>query len=212
MKVNGIPITWEPANGRSDAHSVRGKRTREKILRSAIVMFGRRGFAETTVLHIAEHAHMASGTVYQYFEDKSDIFRCLLAGLVERLHSETRMPAGEDGRLVVRDSVMAYIDVYREYAPIFRTWWELLEPPTEFTAAWTALHERSRGEMVSVVKSGQKAGLIDKKVDPEITADLIVAVFERPLHSRLVLGWDEDVSDEVMADLISRLLGTGLAS
>ena len=59
------PIAWSPAPGRSDASSTRGRRTRSRILRSAMAVFGKRGFADTTVLDIAEHAGMASGTVYQ---------------------------------------------------------------------------------------------------------------------------------------------------
>jgi AcrR family transcriptional regulator len=205
------PVQWEPAPGRSDATSARGKKTRDKILRSAIVVFGKRGLGESTILDIAEHAGMASGTVYQYFEDKNDIFRCLLADLTDRLHRETRMPAGEDGRLIVRDSVLTYIDVYREYSSVFRVWWEMLEPPTEFTDAWLRLHEKSRSEMIAVVTDGQRRGTIDERFDPVITADLIVAVFERPVHARVVLEWDDETSDDEIADLISRLLGRGLA-
>jgi len=205
------PIAWSPAPGRSDATSTRGRRTRNRILRSAMTVFGKRGFADTTVLDIAEHAGMASGTVYQYFEDKGDIFRCLLQDLTDRLHRETRMPADDSGRLIVRDSVLAYLAVYREYAPIFRAWWELLEPPTEFTEAWMALHNKSRGEMVRVIEDGKRRGMIDAKVDTEITADLVVAAFERPVYTKIVLGWD-DHSDEELADLMSRLLGTGLGT
>jgi AcrR family transcriptional regulator len=203
------PVQWTPAKGRSDASSARGRKTRDKILRCAIQVFGARGFGDTTVLDIAKQAGMASGTVYQYFDDKSDIFRCLLRDLTDKLHRDTRMPAGADGRLIVRDSVLAYFAVYREYAPIFRAWWELLEPPTEFTDAWMALHAKSHREMVSVVEHGQAEGIIDPKVDPTITADLIVAAFERPVYSKIVLGWDQ-TSDDELADLMSRLLGRGL--
>lgn len=206
------PERWQPARGRSDATSVRGKRTRDRILRSAIAVFGERGFADSTVLDIAEDAGMASGTVYQYFEDKGDIFRCLLQDLTDRLHRETRMPAGPDGRLMVRDSVLAYLEVYREYSSIFRAWWELLEPPTEFTDVWVAIHERSRRELAAVIEDGQRRGIVDQRVDPEITADLIVAVFERPVYVKIVLGWSDGSSDEDLADLISRLLGHGLAA
>lgn len=203
------PVRWSPAEGRSDASSARGRKTRDKILRSAIQVFGKRGFGDATVHDIAKQARTASGTVYQYFDDKSDIFRCLLRDLTDRLHRETRMPAGDDGRLIVRDSVLAYFDVYREYAPIFRAWWELLEPPTEFTEAWMALHAKSHREMVSVIEHGRALGIIDPKTDPTITADLIVAAFERPVYSKIVLGWDE-TSDAELADLMSRLLGRGL--
>jgi AcrR family transcriptional regulator len=205
------PIAWSPRPGRSDATSTRGRNTRNRILRSAIAVFGKRGFADTTVLDIAEHAGLASGTVYQYFEDKGDVFRCLLQDLTDRLHRDTRMPADADGRLIVRDSVLAYLEVYREYAPIFRAWWELLEPPTEFTEAWVALHEKSRRQMVRVIEDGKARGMIDAKVDTEITADLVVAAFERPVYVKIVLGWD-DTSDEELADLMSRLLGAGLGT
>lgn len=211
MSVPTGPVQWAPAPGRSDAASARGRRTRDKILRSAIIVFGRRGFGETTILDIARQARMASGTVYQYFEDKGDIFRCLLQDLTNKLHRDTRMPADDQGRLIARDSVLTYLDVYREYAPIFRTWWELLEPPTEFTDAWVALHMKSHGEMVGVIVDGQKAGIVDPKLDPTITADLIVAAFERPAFVKIVLGWDS-TSDEELADLLSRLLGRGLAA
>ncbi len=197
--------------GRPAPASTRGKRTRDRVLRAAVEVFGRQGFNQTSMLDIAKEAGVASGTVYQYFSDKSDIFAFLLTDLRERLHRETRMPAGPDGRLVVHDSVIRYLDIYREYAPIFRVWWELMEPPTEFTAEWIALHRKSRTEMTGVIRDGQARGLIDKGVDPEITADLIVAMFERPAYSRIVLGWDAETSDEDVADLMGRMLGSGLA-
>jgi AcrR family transcriptional regulator len=204
-------ITWTPAPGRSDARSSRGRRTRQKILRSAIAVFGRKGFMQATVLDIAEDAGLASGTVYQYFVDKGDILRYLLRELVDRLHADTRMPADENGRLIVRESVLRYLEVYHEYASIFRAWWELLEPETEFTPAWLALHEKSRREMLRVVADGQRKGAVGEDADAEITADLIVAAFERPVYNRIVLGWTDDSDEPELADLMSRLLGRGVA-
>jgi AcrR family transcriptional regulator len=171
-------------------------------------VFGRRGFADTTVLDIAEKAGLASGTVYQYFEDKSDIFRRLLQDLTDRLHRETRLPTGADGRLIVREAMLRYLDVYRENASVFRAWWELLEPPTEFTAAWVAVHDRSRREIGKVIREGQDRGTISSDVDADITAELIVAAFERPVYSRMVLGWEQEYSDEQLVGLMSHLLGS----
>ncbi|MBU8914180.1 MAG: TetR/AcrR family transcriptional regulator [Spirochaetales bacterium] len=47
---------------------------REDILRAALEVFGRKGFAATTVKDIADLAGIASGTVYTYFQDKVDLF------------------------------------------------------------------------------------------------------------------------------------------
>jgi AcrR family transcriptional regulator len=158
---------------------------------------------------IAAQAGLASGSVYQYFADKADIFRCLLQNLTDTLHRDTRMPVDAVGRLIVRDSVMRYLSVYREYAPIFRAWWELLDPPTEFTDAWLALHRKSHREMLTVITAGQAQGIIDPRIDPDITADLVVCAFERPSFIKIVLHWD-DTTDEDLAEMMSRLLGTGL--
>ncbi|MCW2991697.1 MAG: putative TetR family transcriptional regulator, partial [Solirubrobacterales bacterium] len=74
-------IEWEPASGRSAPVSGKGGRTRQQVLDSAVETFGRRGFQQTTMHDIAATAGVASGTAYQYFSDKADVLRCLLADL-----------------------------------------------------------------------------------------------------------------------------------
>jgi AcrR family transcriptional regulator len=180
------------------------------ILDAAVEVFGRKGFSGTSMLDITQEAGVASGTAYQYFADKADIFRYLLQDLEDQLHQETRMPAGPDGRLVVRDAVLHYLEVYRTHAPLFRTWWEVLEPHSEFTDAWLTLHEKSRGELIGVIEEGQKAGIIEADVDAEVTADLIVSLFERPVQQRIIFGWDGGLSDDEVADVMAALLGHGL--
>lgn len=175
-------------------------------------MFRRQGYSQTSMLDIAREAGIASGTVYQYFSDKPDLFAALLETLVDLLHRKTRMPADPDGRLIVRESVLHYLEVYREHDAVFRVWWELMEPPTQFTQAWVDVHQKSRRELAAVVQDGQRRGIVDGDLDADISADLIVAMFEKPAYARIVLGWDEDTTDEEMAETMARILGTGLRS
>jgi len=51
-----------------------------RILASATELFTRQGFRKTSVSEIAEHAHVAKGTVYLYFDTKAGI---LLHAIVE---------------------------------------------------------------------------------------------------------------------------------
>ncbi|HEY1510167.1 MAG TPA: TetR/AcrR family transcriptional regulator [Solirubrobacteraceae bacterium] len=210
MSIAERPVTWAPAKGRSVPTSGRGKRTRDAVLKAAVTVFGASGFSSATMLDIAQEAGVASGTVYQYFSDKADVLRCLLADLEDHLRRETRMPADDRGRLIVRESVLRYLDIYREYAPIYRAWWELIEPPTQFTTAWIATHRSYHGDLKAVITAGQRAGTISDELDPEIAANLIVAMYERPTYVRIVLGWDEDLTDGDVADLMRDLLGGGL--
>ena len=40
---------------------------------------------------------------------------------------------------VVRDAVLHYLEVYRTHAPLFRAWWEVLEPHSESGQVGTRL-------------------------------------------------------------------------
>jgi AcrR family transcriptional regulator len=203
-------LRWAPAKGRSAPVSGRGKRTRDRVLQAAVTVFGANGFGTSTMLDIAQEAGVASGTVYQYFSDKADVLRCVLAELEDQLHRETRMPADERGRLIVRKSVLRYLTIYRKYASIYRAWWEFIDPPTEFTDAWIAVHNKSHNDLKAVIRAGQRRQMISDALDADIAANLIIAMYERSAYSRIVLHWDTDRNDEVVADLMSDLLGSGL--
>jgi AcrR family transcriptional regulator len=56
---------------------------RAAIASAAIDVFSARGFARTSMAHIAEEAGMSRPALYQYFENKGDIFGCAFAALVE---------------------------------------------------------------------------------------------------------------------------------
>ena len=49
---------------------------RASILQNAFRAFGERGYSDTTIKAIAGRAGIAPGSVYTYFADKDDLFRC----------------------------------------------------------------------------------------------------------------------------------------
>jgi AcrR family transcriptional regulator len=191
--------------------SKRGANTRARLIAAGAAVFSRQGYAGTTMQDIATEAGVASGTAYQYFTDKTELFGHLLSALLETLRRETRMPADETGRLQVYDAVKNYLRVYRANAGIYRVWWEVLEPPTRFTEMWLGLHTKSHAEMMRVFETGIAAGIIDSDLDTDLVEDIILAMFDRPPYVHLVLGWDDEVNDEVMASIMSRFLGSAVA-
>lgn len=199
-----------PSKARPTPRSDRGKRTREAVLAAAVAVFGREGVRQTSMLAIAEEAGVASGTVYQYFSDKEDIFRCLLEELEEELRDVAEMPVGDDGRLQVGEAFRRYVHVHRQNVAIHRAWWDLLEPATEFTDAWLALHARVRSGIEDAIEEGQSRGDVRSELDPAIVGDLTAMMFERPAYSRNIMAWDEELTDEEVSDLVGRLLGDGL--
>jgi AcrR family transcriptional regulator len=51
---------------------------RARLMREAIVEFSDRTYTEASLSQIARRAHIPKGSVYQYFEDKLDLYRWLL--------------------------------------------------------------------------------------------------------------------------------------
>ncbi len=47
--------------------------TREKIIQSAVELFGRKGYHSTSIQEICEHAGVSKGAVFHYFSNKSEI-------------------------------------------------------------------------------------------------------------------------------------------
>ncbi len=60
---------------------------RERIIESAIDEFGRRGFAQTTIREIADHAGISQGGVYTYFSDKEELFLASVRWGWEQFHA-----------------------------------------------------------------------------------------------------------------------------
>ena len=51
---------------------------RDRLVREAIAEFADRAYAEASLSQIARRARIPKGSVYQYFEDKLDLYRWLL--------------------------------------------------------------------------------------------------------------------------------------
>jgi AcrR family transcriptional regulator len=63
------------------------KARRRDILRSAEELLDEHGYAGLTMRAIAEGARVSSGTVYQYFDGKEDVFVALMAARLETLRA-----------------------------------------------------------------------------------------------------------------------------
>lgn len=57
------------------------ERTRSALLDSAISVFASKGFEATRIIDITNHAELANGTFYNYYQDKDEVLRDVAAGL-----------------------------------------------------------------------------------------------------------------------------------
>jgi len=102
--------------------TVRGKRTREKLLRAAELEFGEKGFHEAAVSGITYRAGVALGTFYTYFESKEEIFQALVSYMSRHTRSWiAEWVADAPDRLTAeRKGLEAYIEFARQHKGIYR--------------------------------------------------------------------------------------------
>lgn len=82
---------------------------RRRIIETAIDLFGRHGFDEVTVEHIADVADLGKGTVYNYFQTKEDI---VVAYMVEKeCQVQARLSHLAKSRGTLASILVAYIQM-----------------------------------------------------------------------------------------------------
>jgi AcrR family transcriptional regulator len=87
---------------------VREEGLEDRILDSAFVTFGERGFLATTIKEIASGAGISSGTIYTYFPDKEAVFRAAVTRGWENFIAELeRLAVGSDQRQERIDSLLS---------------------------------------------------------------------------------------------------------
>ncbi len=62
---------------RSSVISVRRLQVREIVLDSALYLFSRKGYFNTSIPDIVRHSRVSTGSIYHHFSDKQDIARIL---------------------------------------------------------------------------------------------------------------------------------------
>jgi AcrR family transcriptional regulator len=205
-------MSWSAARGRVEPNSRRGVAQRAAILEAATRVFGELGYNNSAIGAIAAQAGVSPATVYRYFSDKNDIFRSLLSTVRDELYGTALIYLDEDGRMVVEPVVLQFLKVRREYAAVYRVWRELLEPGSEMEEAWVWIRRDFQNGVARIVGFGQRNGLISGEFDPELVAELAVAAFDGPSHSRFDLGWDEGVVDGEFACVMGAVFGMGLGA
>lgn len=87
------------------------RKTRQAILQSAVNLFRDKGFEQTSVEELARASGIGKGTIYGYFQTKSDILKALCEDKLERLHKKLATDADE-GNPVLQQIVRFYMSEF----------------------------------------------------------------------------------------------------
>ena len=84
---------------------------RQQILDCAKHLFAERGYQAAQIADICDELHIARGTVYQYFDNKEDLFRTILTEYFERIGKN--LDSAEIGEDFAADGVPS-LEIIRE--------------------------------------------------------------------------------------------------
>jgi AcrR family transcriptional regulator len=107
--------TSTPAEAGGGRREERKAQNRAKLLEAARKVFAEKGYGEATARDIVRETDLASGTFYNYFNDKQDAFMALLDEMSEKGRALVRAQR-QDTNLSLEDRVASAYRAYFEWA------------------------------------------------------------------------------------------------
>jgi AcrR family transcriptional regulator len=187
--------------------TARGQATRLRILRSAEVVFGQKGYDGASIAEICRMADTALGSFYVYFPDKKAAFVELVDSLGARLRSDlSAAVAGKGDRLEVeRAGLRAFFAFAGQHRRLYR-----IIGQAEFVdeVVFRRYHERLAAGYMRGLEQAMAEGQI-QKLDVEVLAYSLMGIADF-LGMRWVL-WEDDHDIESVVDTVMSLLRSGLS-
>lgn len=123
----------KPQSSKKDRRSVREESRavyRQAIMDAALRVFGQTGFRDAKITDIASEAGVATGTLYNYFSSKDDIFQSILLDGRDRLRAQLeRQTAVEDPLERLRELARAMFAFLEEHGVLFTVYMQTTPNP-----------------------------------------------------------------------------------
>ncbi len=186
------------------------KRTRARILASALSLFAKKGYVHTTFTDIAARLNMTKGAVYWHFESKQALLMALIDEMLAKFRRQTfeLLPAGANSFEGLSFPVVADMMV--------RNAAQIIGDP-KGTAFFLLIHEQIQWAEDSMEKVREdlmrnqrfgpwaafktaigndvREGRAREDVDPVQVASVCVAIFDGLVHTRIVRLLQCDLED-----------------
>ena len=152
----------------------------EGILRSAIKEFVEHGFEQAKISNIAKGGGVATGSIYQYFADKSELYvycaKWSIEVFIKKMGSRAN-PPNMDIYEYFQD-VISKMDVVGEERELTLFMQSLSKRPDLMDTALKAMYEASDEQMKVLIQNSKDKGLVRTDIDNDLLLDYFVAVTE----------------------------------
>lgn len=169
----------------SDRRQRRSAEIRERLFRSALGLFVKKGFAETTVEDITEAADVGKGTFFNYFPSKDHIliaFGEMQLGKLEAAVADVRRTS-EPIPDFLRTLVDRMTQEPTQNPEIIRAILQAYLSTTPVREAMLDLQKRVQGLHTELVRLGQQQG----EIRDDLPAEEIAYVFRQTIFGTLLI-------------------------
>lgn len=195
------------------ATSRSGASTRDRILDGAARVMAERGLAHTTTKEIARAAGYSEATLYKIFEDKVELFLCVLTERLPRIDLVSGDLAdqvgGESVGQVLRRAGTQALEFYLASFPISASVFADAGLLTRHRDAVLARGSGPAGVVTAVaeyLRAEQSAGRVSPDARPDaVAAALIGACFQRAF---LITFSGEEVGESEQAEFVADLVAS----
>jgi TetR/AcrR family fatty acid metabolism transcriptional regulator len=180
---------------------------RETIMQSAIEIFSRSSFQNSSISEIAQRANVAEGTIYQYFKNKEDLFFSIPVEKTKEFCKELDLHLeGISGAFnKIKKFIWYYLYFFRmnpEYGRIL-----LLEMRVSKSFIETKTYSsfrKSTSRILEIIREGQEEGVIRKDINIYILRQLILGILEHMVTRWLLKGGKYDLLENFgeVSDLV----------
>jgi AcrR family transcriptional regulator len=193
-----------------DRRQRRSAEIRERLFRSALELFAKKGFAETTVEDITEAADVGKGTFFNYFPSKDHIllaFGEMQLGKLEAMIEAART-SGETMPEFLRSLGVRMTQEPTRNPAIIRALLQAYLSTTPVRAAMMDLQRRVHALHTQMIQLGQERG----EIRDDLPAAEIAYVFRQTIFGTLLI-WSlyGDATLHSRIETAFHLLWTGLA-
>jgi AcrR family transcriptional regulator len=184
------------------APTAKGAAMRERILAAAAKVFAKRGYERTRVADITKAAKTSHGNFYRHFNNKDDALLAALEPPLAELQNSFKLPSHSPLLIDEHELARHLIESFRVYArhrKLLRLMREAAARGEEasFFSLW--MNTRSRfieGNAVWLTRF-KKEGLLPPEFDPDLAAEMLLALAEQVAYVKLGLAVSLPSDEEI---------------
>ena len=163
----------QPAKRTSDMRRARRlppDQRREQIIAAVIRVVAEYGVPEATVSRIAEAAGVSEGTLYVYFDNRTDMLLTALDSIRSEMHVLIDDSVGSDALDRMRNIGKAHTEMTRtNHAGFTYPWFEFIAagPQIGLRESVAQTHKSASRRLKKIIEEGQANGEIRADIDPD---------------------------------------------